>query len=483
MTQVTRVLAVVSIILLCLLSQVSGEQEKQKEGIEEHSDVVNKAIHWAQVVNSLVESFVERGDLQGWMDKLKALTYQNIRPEDSERKKTRTYTLYQRSNLRDTLEVSDLKLNVPDKSLKELNNPKAKTTNPVKSCSQGVVAVPISTVFTCNGVEVPGSTYATKDFKQRTSCTYPEGTAEVCICPPSAAWTIKGIKGTWVCTPRLLMVSPRLSDEFICRDEIKDNSLGFDQRSESDFCLRVHRHATLKLSVNISYRWADNDEMLNFVAVHDRTVVFGKVPEDQVYTVLNKGVPGTYKELGISEALFAFPVKTESHNPYAFRLHSGHPLMKDGYFERIVYPFSHPELIESGSEIKDLSNVSILREFFESTANYTIHTVQLDLNSISDEFVAGNTMYMEIGFSSSGVPFKHRCARVWITFDDIPTPLEHYEYNQPVNPLLIAVAVIVSALFLAIIVAFLRYFCHQRQVIDDQLVTKALRERESKKQR
>ncbi|ORC84328.1 uncharacterized protein TM35_000461470 [Trypanosoma theileri] len=484
MTHITRVWTVLSIILLCLLSPVNSETEELDEGIEKYHDAITKTIHWAQTINTLVEPFFEGGNSQVWIDVLKGFTHQKVRTIDEEREKKETYTLYPRSKLRDAVQESGEKSNdVQIEPFNGLNVPKERPVRSGRECSYGHPAVPASTVFRCNGKNLSAIEYSQLNNGEQNSCTFPEDTLEVCICPPSATWTLKGIQESWMCTPRLLMVTPRLSDKYICRDEMEHNPLGLEQRSESDFCLRVRRREILNLSVSISYRWAENNEMANFIALSDKVVVFGKVPENQVFVTLKEGAVGTYNELGSSEDLFAFAVSHNYSNPYAFRMNFNHPMQKDGYFERIVYPFSHPEMMESGRELIELSTISALNEFFGGKGNNTIRNVHVDLGLLGDEFVTGNTMYMEIGFASTGVPLKHRHARVWITFEDIPTPPEQYKYGQPVNPLIVAVAVIASALVVGIIVGLVRYFCHQQQVIEDRLVTNPLRGRESKKQR
>ncbi|KEG13604.1 hypothetical protein DQ04_00901060 [Trypanosoma grayi] len=508
MTRAKRAVTQVSLALLLLLlfvvDDVNGGMQKQQP-VHRGDSATAKFIRVVQVVSSFTEKLFNKAEPQTWIDEIKRLARMDLRAGEAEENKVattvatemargtkgRNYLLSESQIGKPASEADAMELDeeVPSGDEDEENewegdllrfSAKAEPT-PERRCSRGYVAVPGSTVFSCNDTNVTGAAYSNLTEEERGACTHAAETDVVCICPLGTIWQLKGASQGWVCAPRLLLASPRLTNTALCRDE-HGGALGLPRSSESDYCVRVRRSATLALNLNVTYRWMENDEMENIIALKEPQAAFGTVERDGVYVTLRKGVLGKYSELERSGQLFSFILAPDSSDPYSFGMISGHPLQKDGQFDFIIYPFNHPELMDRQKVSRPLKTGAALKRFFGGKGNYTLHSVTKDLGTLSDEYITGNTMYMEVGFSSSGLPFEYRCARVWITFEGLPEAPETYSYDQPMSSATIAAIIISSAVSLGVLAAVVWYFCNKPQEFDDRLIEKALKERSKKEQ-
>ncbi|RNF26080.1 uncharacterized protein Tco025E_01709 [Trypanosoma conorhini] len=339
-----------------------------------------------------------------------------------------------------------------------------------RTCWSGYLAVPFNTTFSCGGALTTAVAYNAMTDSQRENCIYNRAVEEVCLCPVGTVWVKRRLGEDWVCLPRLLLVSTRLEEKFMCRDP-DGEALGLrSSRNPSDFCLHVQRDATLSLDLNVSFRWMENDELASFQASAGNLLLFGNLQYDEIYITVRRGVFGFPDSLARSARLFEFVVKPDPLNMHAFGVVEGHPLQRDGYFEHVVYPFSDMALLHDAQVLQRLSGGGAINTFFSGERNFTLQHIERNLSLLSSAYVTSNMMYMEIGFCGSALPFGGRHARLWMTFEQLPPVEETYKYDQPLSSPVIAGIVFACGVVVGGLLAVGWHCCHQREDVDDRLV-------------
>ncbi|ESL10979.1 hypothetical protein TRSC58_01280 [Trypanosoma rangeli SC58] len=361
--------------------------------------------------------------------------------------------------------------------------PPPKRKLPPHTCWSGYLAVPFNTTFSCAGTPKTATQYSAMTDFEREKCTYNREMGEVCICPVGTVWVKKQLGESWVCIPRLLLVSTRLEDKFLCQDLVGE-ALGLrSSHSPSDFCLHVQRDETLSLNLNVSFRWMEDDEIASFQAVKGTLLLFGSLQYDEIYITVWRGAFGFPDLLARSTKLFQFAVKPDPLNLHAFGVVEGHPLQRNCYFEHVVYPFRNMALLPEGRMHQTLSERNFINKFFSGKRNFTLQRVERSLGLLSSDYVTSDMMYMEIGFGGPALPFGARHARVWITFEDLPPVEETYTYDQPLSSPVIAGIVFACAVAMGVLVAVGWYCCHRRLEVDDRLVIDAYDEQNQRRKK
>ncbi|KAG8345614.1 hypothetical protein ERJ75_001670400 [Trypanosoma vivax] len=341
------------------------------------------------------------------------------------------------------------------------NNP----GNESDDCYPGMKAVPAHRTTQCSS----GRTCSSQKYEA------------VCVCPLGSVWVKERSNKVGKCIPRLLVASLNLGNEHFCRDDY-GAQLGLQRSSPSDFCFRVGRRDTLNLTLRINYRWMEAQEMMIALAFEDKAFLFPSVGENDIYTVEGRNETDTYGNLSRSEKLFDFLVHPRESGGDNFGVFSKHPLCEDGTFERLVYPFGSPELLFQQLNVIPLTNKSSMMKYFGGRDNATTQQVLVPLGNVSDDFISGGAMYMEVGFSSAAFRNGHCYLRAFIAFSDLPEPQEDvYTYDSPRNTSLLMLLSLIALLGVSTLLVVLWKVCHRTPIVDDTLVTNAQRRRDDRR--
>ncbi|RNF10887.1 hypothetical protein TraAM80_01271 [Trypanosoma rangeli] len=431
-------------------------------------------LYWAQVVSSFVEMILDSAEPPVLLDKVNHLTR-------AKKKGTVAREIWapRSAMVKHVPEVEPFA--VAPMPMYYVPPPKGKL--PLHTCWSGYLAVPFNTTFLCSGTPKTATQYNAMTDSEREKCTYNREVGEVCLCPIGTVWVKKQLGESWVCIPRLLLVSTRLEDKFLCQDP-DGEALGLrSSHSPSDFCLHVQRDETLSLDLNVSFRWMENDEIASFQALKGTLLLFGNLQYDEIYITVWRGVFGFPDLLARSSKLFKFVVKPDPLNLHAFGVVEGHPLQEDGHFEHVVYPFRDMALLQEGRMHQTLSERHFINKIFSGKRNFTLQRVERNLGLLSSDYVTNDMMYMEIGFCGSALPLGGRHARVWITFEELPPVAETYTYDQPLSSPVIAGIVFACAVVMGVLVAVGWYCCHRRLEVDDRLVIDAQDEQSQRRKK